>query len=154
MDQFDTTWAVLCTGHCLRVCPASHSPDQRAVKRAHVALLASLPHGSVAADFSEIAKEVSAKSVNIPFSYNSYNPKLYAYVYFSSAATKESAMRITCALKSIGLTWHEPTEVSFLYHRCGRPVVIQINVSHHVLLSVPLVHGLAMINCVNYIINT
>ncbi|PKY18650.1 hypothetical protein RhiirB3_431503 [Rhizophagus irregularis] len=112
MDQFDTTWAVLCTGHCLRVCSASHSPDQRAVKRAHVALLASLPHGSVAADFSEIAKEVSAKSVNIPFSYNSYNPKLYAYVYFSSAATKESAMRITCALKSIGLTWHEPTERS------------------------------------------
>ncbi|GBC18613.2 hypothetical protein GLOIN_2v1785090 [Rhizophagus irregularis DAOM 181602=DAOM 197198] len=92
MDQFENTWAVLCTGHCLRVCPASHSPDQRAVRRAHVALLAGLPRGSVAADLSEIAEEVSAKSVNIPFSYNSYNPKPYAYVHFSSAATKESAM--------------------------------------------------------------
>ncbi|CAB5179191.1 unnamed protein product [Rhizophagus irregularis] len=30
-------------------------------------------------------------------------------------------MGITCALKSIGLTWHEPTEVSSLCHRCGRP---------------------------------
>ncbi|GBC48270.2 hypothetical protein GLOIN_2v1766278 [Rhizophagus irregularis DAOM 181602=DAOM 197198] len=76
MDQFENTWAVLCTGYCLRVCPASHSPDQRAVKRAHVALLAGLPRGSVAADLSEIAEEVSAKSVNIPFSYNSYNPTL------------------------------------------------------------------------------
>ncbi|PKY22145.1 hypothetical protein RhiirB3_386201, partial [Rhizophagus irregularis] len=92
MDQFENTCAVLCTGHCLRVCPASHSPDQRAVRRAHVTLLASLPRGSVAADLSEIAEEVSAKSVNIPFSYNSYNPKPYAYVHFSSAATKESAM--------------------------------------------------------------
>ncbi|PKC55088.1 hypothetical protein RhiirA1_476192 [Rhizophagus irregularis] len=113
--------AVLCTGHCLRVCPASHSPDQRAIRRAHVALLAGLPRGSVAADLSEIAKEVSAKSVNIPFSYNSYNPKPYPYVHFSFAATKESAMGITCALKSTGLTWHEPTEVSSLCHRCGRP---------------------------------
>ncbi|GBC12611.2 hypothetical protein GLOIN_2v1785090 [Rhizophagus irregularis DAOM 181602=DAOM 197198] len=121
MEQFENTWAVLCTGHCLRVCPASHSSDQRAIRRAHVALLAGLPRGSVAADLSEIAKEVSAKSVNIPFSYNSYNPKPYAYVHFSSAATKESAMGITCALKSIGLTWHEPTEVSSLCHCCGHP---------------------------------
>ncbi|PKC54210.1 hypothetical protein RhiirA1_477755 [Rhizophagus irregularis] len=27
MDQFDNTWAVLCTGHCLRVCPASYFSD-------------------------------------------------------------------------------------------------------------------------------
>ncbi|PKB95766.1 hypothetical protein RhiirA5_385794 [Rhizophagus irregularis] len=121
IDQFENTWAVLCTGHCLRVCLASHSPDQRAVRRAHVALLASLPRGFVAADLSEIAEEVSAKSVNISFSYNFYNPKPYAYIHFSFAATKESAMRITCALKSIGLTWHEPTEVSSLCHRCGHP---------------------------------
>ncbi|EXX55524.1 hypothetical protein RirG_224760 [Rhizophagus irregularis DAOM 197198w] len=120
MDQFENTWAVLCTGHCLRVCPASHSSDQRAIRRAHVVLLAGLPHGSVTTDLSEIAKEIFAKSVNIPFSYNSYNPKPDAYVHFSSAATKESAMGITCALKSIGLTWHKPTEVSSLCHRCGR----------------------------------
>ncbi|GBC50860.2 hypothetical protein GLOIN_2v1785090 [Rhizophagus irregularis DAOM 181602=DAOM 197198] len=122
MDQFDNTWAVLCTGHCLRVCPASYSSDQRAIRRAHVALLANLPRGLVAADLSEIADEVSAKSVNIPFFYNSYtNPKPYAYVHFSSATTKESAIGITCALKSIGLTWHKPAEVSSLCHRCGRP---------------------------------
>ncbi|CAB4406020.1 unnamed protein product [Rhizophagus irregularis] len=121
LEQFENTWAVLCTGHCLRVCPASHSSDQRALRRAHVALLAGLPRGSVAADLNEIAEEISAKSINIPFSYNSYTPKPYAYVHFSSAATKESAMGITCALKNTGLTWHEPTEVSSLCHRCGRP---------------------------------
>ncbi|CAB4432302.1 unnamed protein product [Rhizophagus irregularis] len=121
MAQFETTWAVLCTSHCLRVCPASHSPEQRALRRAHVALLAGLPRGSIAADLNEIAEEISAKSVNIPFSYNSYNPKPYAYVHFSSAACKESAMGVSCALNNIGLTWHEPTEVSSLCHRCGRP---------------------------------
>ncbi|CAB4413042.1 unnamed protein product [Rhizophagus irregularis] len=121
MKQFDTTWAVLCISHCLRVCPASHSPEQRALRRAHVALLAGLPRSSVAADLNEIAEEISVKSVNIPFSYNSYNPKPYAYIHFSSAANKVSAMGISCALKNIGLTWHEPTEVSSLCHRCGRP---------------------------------
>ncbi|PKB93322.1 hypothetical protein RhiirA5_441645, partial [Rhizophagus irregularis] len=30
-------------------------------------------------------------------------------------------MDITCALKSIGLTWHEPSDISSLCHRCGRP---------------------------------
>ncbi|PKY44655.1 hypothetical protein RhiirA4_419222 [Rhizophagus irregularis] len=79
MDQFETTWAVLCTGHCLRVCLAFHSTEQRAIRRAHVALLAGLLRGSVAADLSEIAKKISAKSVNVPFFYNSYNPKPYAY---------------------------------------------------------------------------
>ncbi|PKY63170.1 hypothetical protein RhiirA4_491250, partial [Rhizophagus irregularis] len=68
-----------------------------------------------------IALQISAKSVNIPFSYNSYNPKPYAYVHFSSAANKESAMGISCALKNIGLTWHEPTDVSSLCYRCGHP---------------------------------
>ncbi|CAB4407434.1 unnamed protein product [Rhizophagus irregularis] len=121
LEQFEHTWAVLCTSHCLRVCPASHSSEQRAFRRAHVALLAGLPRGSIAADLNEIAEEISAKSVNIPFSYNSYNPKPYAYIHFSSAANKESAMGISCALKNIGLTWHEPTEVSSLCHRCGRP---------------------------------
>ncbi|CAB4429871.1 unnamed protein product [Rhizophagus irregularis] len=99
MKQFENTWVVLCTGHCLRVYPASHSADQRAIYHAHVTLLAGLPHGSVAADLAKIAEEVSAKSANIPFSYNSYNPKPYAYVHFSSTAIKESAMGITCALK-------------------------------------------------------
>ncbi|CAB4483370.1 unnamed protein product [Rhizophagus irregularis] len=30
-------------------------------------------------------------------------------------------MGIICTLKSTGLTWHEPSEVSSLCHRCGRP---------------------------------
>ncbi|GBC46363.2 hypothetical protein GLOIN_2v1785090 [Rhizophagus irregularis DAOM 181602=DAOM 197198] len=113
--------AVIKTVSASNLSSASYLPDQRTVRRAHVALLAGLLRGSIAADLSEIAKEVSAKSVNIPFSYNSYNPKPYAYVHFSSAATKESAMGITCALKSIGFTWHEPAEVSSLCHRCGHP---------------------------------
>ncbi|RGB35503.1 hypothetical protein C1646_759276 [Rhizophagus diaphanus] len=84
--------------------------------RAHIALLASLFHGTIAADLVKITKEISAKTANISFSMNLYNLKPYAYLYFSSAEAKESAMAISYALKSVGLTWHEPDEVSSLCH--------------------------------------
>uniref|UniRef100_U9TB82 Uncharacterized protein n=1 Tax=Rhizophagus irregularis (strain DAOM 181602 / DAOM 197198 / MUCL 43194) TaxID=747089 RepID=U9TB82_RHIID len=45
--------------------------------------------------------------------------RMYVYVYFSSATTKESAIGITCALKDIGFTWHELNEVFSLCHYCG-----------------------------------
>ncbi|CAB4406109.1 unnamed protein product [Rhizophagus irregularis] len=117
----DSVWAVLCGGHCLRVCPAFFSSDQRAERRAHVALLAGLSHGTIAVDLAEIAEKISAKSINIPFSMNSYNPKPYAYCYFTSESAMENAKFISCALKNVGLTWHSPDEVTSLCHRCGRP---------------------------------
>ncbi|PKY60471.1 hypothetical protein RhiirA4_484207 [Rhizophagus irregularis] len=121
LQNFDSTWGVLCGGHCLRICPASFSPDQRAERRTHVALLAGLPHGTIAVDLAEIANEVSAKSINVPFSMNSYNPKPYAYCHFSSETAMENAKSISCALKKVGLTWHTPAEVTSLCHRCGHP---------------------------------
>ncbi|GET57947.1 hypothetical protein GLOIN_2v1785090 [Rhizophagus irregularis DAOM 181602=DAOM 197198] len=119
--NLDSTWGVLCGGHCLRVCPATFSPDQRAERRAFVALLAGLPRGTIAVDLAEIADEISAKSINVPFSMNSYNPKPYAYCHFASETAMENAKSILCTLKNVGLTWHSPDEVTFLCHRCGRP---------------------------------
>ncbi|CAB4408361.1 unnamed protein product [Rhizophagus irregularis] len=119
--NLDSTWSVLCGGHCLRICPASFSPDQHAERRAYVALLAGLPRGTIAVDLAEIAEEISAKSINVPFSLNSYNPKPYAYCHFSSETAMENAKSISCALKKVGLTWHAPTEVTSLCHRCGHP---------------------------------
>ncbi|RGB22785.1 hypothetical protein C1646_775542 [Rhizophagus diaphanus] len=75
--------------------------------------------GTIAADLAEIAHEVSAKSINIPFSMNSYNPKPYAYCHFTSQTAMEAAMEISCTLKHIGLTWHSPDEVQSLCHHCG-----------------------------------
>ncbi|RGB25042.1 hypothetical protein C1646_772282 [Rhizophagus diaphanus] len=86
-------------------------------RRTYVALLAGLPRGTIAADLAEIAHEVSAKSINVPFSMNSYNSKPYAYWYFTSQTAMEAAMEISCALKHIGLTWHSPDEVQSLCHR-------------------------------------
>ncbi|PKY43626.1 hypothetical protein RhiirA4_457658, partial [Rhizophagus irregularis] len=121
LQNLDSVWGVLCGGHCLRICPASFSPDQRAERRAYVALLAGLPRGTIAVDLAEIADEISAKSINIPFSLNFYNPKPYAYYHFSSESAMENAMSISCALKKVGLTWHAPAEVTSLCHRCGHP---------------------------------
>ncbi|EXX63650.1 hypothetical protein RirG_150360 [Rhizophagus irregularis DAOM 197198w] len=121
LQNLDSTWGVLCGGHCLRICPATFSPDQRAERRAYVALLAGLPRGTIAVDLAEIADEISAKSINVPFSMNSYNPKPYAYCHFASETAMENAKSISCALKKVGLTWHSPDEVISLCHRCGHP---------------------------------
>ncbi|RGB25534.1 hypothetical protein C1646_801965 [Rhizophagus diaphanus] len=120
ISKLGDTWGVLCGGHCLRVCPASFSPDQRKERRVYITLLASLPRGTIAADLAEIAHEVSAKSINVPFSMNFYNPKTYAYCHFTSQTAMEAAMEISCALKHIGLTWHFPDEIPSLCHCCGR----------------------------------
>ncbi|RGB25376.1 hypothetical protein C1646_771806 [Rhizophagus diaphanus] len=117
--KFDGTWGVLCGGHCLCIYPASFSPDQRKERRAYVALLAGLPSSTIAVDLSEIAHEVSAKLINVPFSMNSYNPKPYAYCHFTSQIAMEAVMDISCAFKHIGLTWHSPDEVQSLCHCCG-----------------------------------
>ncbi|PKK75746.1 hypothetical protein RhiirC2_707879, partial [Rhizophagus irregularis] len=45
--NLDSTWGVLCSEHCLRICPATFSPDQHAERRTYVALLASLPRGTI-----------------------------------------------------------------------------------------------------------
>ncbi|GBC50058.2 hypothetical protein GLOIN_2v1762049 [Rhizophagus irregularis DAOM 181602=DAOM 197198] len=110
LQNLDSTWGVLCGGHCLRICPATFSPEQRAERRAYVALLAGLPRGTVAVDLADIADEISAKSINVPFSMNSYNPKPYAYCHFASETAMENAKSISCALKKVGLTWHSPDE--------------------------------------------
>ncbi|GBC30345.2 hypothetical protein GLOIN_2v1811259 [Rhizophagus irregularis DAOM 181602=DAOM 197198] len=110
LQNLDSTWGVLCGGHCLRICPTTFSPEQRAERRAYVALLAGLPRGTIAVDLAEIANEISAKSINVPFSMNSYNPKPYAYCHFASETAMENAKSISCALKKVGLTWHSPDE--------------------------------------------
>ncbi|GBC49279.2 hypothetical protein GLOIN_2v1782460 [Rhizophagus irregularis DAOM 181602=DAOM 197198] len=110
LQNLDSTWGILCEGHCLRICPATFSPDQHAERRAYVALLAGLPRGTIAVDLTEIADEISVKSINVPFSMNSYNPKPYAYCHFASETAMENAKSISCALKKVGLTWHSPDE--------------------------------------------
>ncbi|PKB95833.1 hypothetical protein RhiirA5_435943 [Rhizophagus irregularis] len=116
LQNLDSTWSILCGGHCLRICPATFLPDQRAERRAYITLLASLSCSTIAVDLAEIADEVSAKSINVPFSINSYNPKPYAYCHFASETAIENAKSILCALKKVGLTWHSPNEVISLCH--------------------------------------
>ncbi|PKK64031.1 hypothetical protein RhiirC2_788059 [Rhizophagus irregularis] len=121
LQNLDSTWGIFCGEHCLRICPAIFSPDQHTERRTYVALLAGLPHGTIAIDLAEIANEVFAKSINIPFSMNSYNLKPYAYCHFASEIAIENAKSISCALKNVGLTWHSPDEVISLCHQCGHP---------------------------------
>ena len=87
ITQFDDTWAILCLGNSLRVCPASYSKSQRDARRQYVAVLAGIPKNIKEADLADIASQVSAKAINIPLSYSSYKPKPYVYMNFFSQET-------------------------------------------------------------------
>uniref|UniRef100_U9SM86 RRM domain-containing protein n=1 Tax=Rhizophagus irregularis (strain DAOM 181602 / DAOM 197198 / MUCL 43194) TaxID=747089 RepID=U9SM86_RHIID len=120
VTQFKDIWAIICLGNSLRVCPAFYSKVQRDIHREHVAILAGIPKNIKEADLSEIALQVNAKAVNIPLSYNSYKPKSYAYLNFSSFESLEAAKELTIAFQNKGLTWHSPDEAKNLCHVCGR----------------------------------
>ncbi|GET59532.1 hypothetical protein RIR_jg1385.t3 [Rhizophagus irregularis DAOM 181602=DAOM 197198] len=120
ITQFNDIWAIICLGNSLRVCPASFSKSQRDSRREHVAILAGIPKNIKEADLLEIANQVNAKALNVPLSINSYKPKPYAYLNFSSFDTLEAAKEMTVAFRGKGLTWHPPNEAHTLCHVCGR----------------------------------
>ncbi|PKC55781.1 hypothetical protein RhiirA1_475030 [Rhizophagus irregularis] len=94
--------------------PTSSSPIE------HVAILAGILKNIKEADLLKIASQVNAKAVNIPFSYNSYKLKPYAYLNFSSFESLEVAKELTIAFRNKGLTWHSLNEARNLCHVCGR----------------------------------
>ncbi|GET62832.1 RNA-directed DNA polymerase from mobile element jockey-like [Rhizophagus irregularis DAOM 181602=DAOM 197198] len=121
ITQFNDIWAIICLGNSLRVCPASFSKSQRDSRREHVAILVGIPKNIKEADLLEIATQVNAKALNVPLSINSYKPKPYAYLNFSSFDTLEAAKEMTVAFRGKGLTWHPPNKAHTLCHVCGRP---------------------------------
>ncbi|GBC12600.2 hypothetical protein GLOIN_2v1785090 [Rhizophagus irregularis DAOM 181602=DAOM 197198] len=120
ITQFNDIWAIICLGNSLRVCPASFLKSQRDSRREHVAILAGIPKNIKEADLLEIASQVNAKALNVPLSINSYKPKPYAYLNFSSFDTLEAAKEMTVAFRGKRLTWHPPNEAHTLCHVCGR----------------------------------
>ncbi|CAB4416198.1 unnamed protein product [Rhizophagus irregularis] len=118
--QFDDTWAILCLGNSLRVCPAHYSKTQRDARRQYVAVLAGIPKNIKEADLTDIANQVSAKAINIPLSFTSYKPKPYVYMNFFSQETLDAAKELTVSFRSRGLTWHSPDDVKNLCHVCDR----------------------------------
>ncbi|PKB96087.1 hypothetical protein RhiirA5_404518, partial [Rhizophagus irregularis] len=121
VTQFNDIWAIICLGNSLRVCPASFSKSQRDSRREHVAILAGIPKNIKEADLLEIATQVNAKALNVPLSINSYKPKPYVYLNFSSFESLEAAKEMTVAFRGKGLTWHSPNDAQTLCHVCGRP---------------------------------
>ncbi|PKB92630.1 hypothetical protein RhiirA5_443999, partial [Rhizophagus irregularis] len=120
ITQFNDIWAIICLGNSLRVCPTSFSKSQRDSRREHVAILVGIPKNIKEADLLEIATQVNAKALNVPLSINSYKPKPYVYLNFSSFDTLEAAKELSVAFCGKGLTWHPPNEAHTLCHVCGR----------------------------------
>ncbi|CAB4407472.1 unnamed protein product [Rhizophagus irregularis] len=120
IGQFDDTWAILCLGNSLRVCPARYSKTQRDARRQYVAVLAGIPKNIKEPDLTDIANQVSAKAINIPLSFTSYKPKPYVYMNFFSQETLDAAKELTVSFRNRGLTWHSSDQVKNLCHVCGR----------------------------------
>ncbi|GET57901.1 hypothetical protein GLOIN_2v1785090 [Rhizophagus irregularis DAOM 181602=DAOM 197198] len=72
------------------------------LRREYVAILASIPKNIKEADLFEIANQVNAKALNVPLSINSYKPKPYAYLNFSSFDTLEAVKEMTVAFHGKG----------------------------------------------------
>ncbi|EXX60275.1 hypothetical protein RirG_181390 [Rhizophagus irregularis DAOM 197198w] len=120
ITQFNDIWAIICLGNSLRVCLTSFSKSQHNSRREHVAILAGIPKNIKEADLLEIATQVNAKALNVPLSINSYKPKPYVYLNFSSFDTLEATKELSVAFRGKGLTWHFPNEAHTLCYVCGR----------------------------------
>ncbi|EXX62751.1 hypothetical protein RirG_158840 [Rhizophagus irregularis DAOM 197198w] len=119
ITQFDDIWVIICLSNSLCICPASYSKTQRDIRREHVAIFAGIPKNIKEADLLKIALHVNAKAINIPLSYNSYKPKPYAYLNFSSFESLKAAKELTIAFRNKGLSWHSPNEAKNLCHVYG-----------------------------------
>ncbi|PKY30836.1 hypothetical protein RhiirB3_448131 [Rhizophagus irregularis] len=106
--------------HLLFSADAKLNDEAKSFRREHVAILACIPKNIKEADLLEIATQVNAKALNVPLSINSYKPKPYVYLNFSSFDTLEAAKELFVAFCGKGLTWHPPNEAHTLCHVCGR----------------------------------
>ncbi|GBB92499.1 hypothetical protein RclHR1_20160003 [Rhizophagus clarus] len=68
INAFNDTWCAWCCSHCLRIVPCSYNADQHDLHHHHMALLAGLPKGTVAANLAPLIDELKGKSVAYRFS--------------------------------------------------------------------------------------
>ncbi|GET52298.1 hypothetical protein GLOIN_2v1766278 [Rhizophagus irregularis DAOM 181602=DAOM 197198] len=111
---------VYCFSTCLRVTPCHYSLDQKAARRAFVAVLSGLPANTKDIHLAPLVKEHGAKAINIPLSLNSYKPKPWAYVTFNSQETMDAAMEQTIGFQGRTLRWGSSNDSKALCHRCGK----------------------------------
>ncbi|GBC47703.2 hypothetical protein GLOIN_2v1766278 [Rhizophagus irregularis DAOM 181602=DAOM 197198] len=76
ISRFTTQWAVYCFSTCLRVTSCHYSLDQKAARRAFVAVLSGLPANTKDIHLAPLVKEHGAKAINIPFPSILINPSL------------------------------------------------------------------------------
>ncbi|GET63434.1 hypothetical protein GLOIN_2v1766278 [Rhizophagus irregularis DAOM 181602=DAOM 197198] len=120
ISRFTTQWAVYCFSTCLRVTPCHYSLEQKAARRAFVAVLSGLPANTKDIHLTPLVKEHGAKAINIPLSLNSYKPKPWAYVTFNSQETMDAAMEQTIGFQGLTLRWGTSNDSKALCHRCGK----------------------------------
>ncbi|EXX74052.1 hypothetical protein RirG_054660 [Rhizophagus irregularis DAOM 197198w] len=120
ISRFTTQWAVYCFSTCLRVTPYHYSLDQKAARRAFVAVLSGLPANTKDIHLAPLVKEHGAKAINIPLSLNSYKPKPWAYVTFNSQETMDAAIEQTIGFQGRTLRWGSSNDSKALCHRCGK----------------------------------
>ncbi|GBC36404.1 hypothetical protein GLOIN_2v1766278 [Rhizophagus irregularis DAOM 181602=DAOM 197198] len=120
ISRFTTQWAVYCFSTCLRVTPCHYSLDQKAARRAFVAVLSELPANTKDIHLAPLVKEHGAKAINIPLSLNSYKPKPWAYVTFNSQETMDAAIEQTIGFQGRTLRWGTSNDSKALCHRCGK----------------------------------
>ncbi|RGB28924.1 hypothetical protein C1646_796198 [Rhizophagus diaphanus] len=79
--------------------------DQKAARRQFVAMLSQLPPNTKDIHLAPLSRDLGVKTVNVLLSMNSYKPKCWAYVTFSSQELMDAAMKQTIGFHGNVLTW-------------------------------------------------
>src|SRR3954453_2908423 len=112
-------WSIFLKGECIRLYPATMTPEQRSTKQQFSAILRGLPTGIRAIDLVPIFREVNAVSIGFARHIKSYDTKPWAYFSFSSEEAKQAAMEISCSFNGKLLRWIETSQAKHLCVRCS-----------------------------------
>src|SRR3954451_22383536 len=112
-------WSIFLKGECIRLYPATMTPEQRSARQQFSAILRGLPTGIRAIDLVPIFREVNAVSIGFARHIKSYDTKPWAYFSFSSEEAKQAAMEMSCSFNGKLLQWIETTQAKHLCVRCS-----------------------------------
>jgi len=113
---FYEQWSRYLYNDCVRIYPASFTPEQVKLRNDFRIKLTNLPFGTSSRDLHDITLATKAKSCYIPRS-NNYKPRPFAIFYFQSEEELNDAIKTPYALDNHELQWCSAE--AKCCHKCG-----------------------------------
>ena len=112
-------WSTFVGGECVRIYPASLTPDEQKSRGQYAAVLRGIKSGIRAIDLENIYSQVNAQAIGLPRSPKSYLLRPWAYFFFASEEARNAAIEISCTFNERPVEWILPDVVKNLCVRCS-----------------------------------